>query len=358
MIKARKIEHKCELRLLITFPYNKELILKVRKINDIRWSVSYSGWHIPYSLESIKLVLETFPNIELGDSEILLLKKDKNPIIFAYLKKYERWLKHMRYSDSTIKTYIKSLRTFLLFNKSKPVEELDSDDMVRFVNDYIIKNNYSFMYQNQVISAGKLFFREVLNKEMEVEMFRRPRKERKLPNVLSRNEVKQILGVIKNVKHRTILSLIYACGLRRSEILNLRIEDIDSRRHFLLIIKGKGRKDRLVPISKKIIELLREYYRLYTPRYWLFEGSTAGEQYSETSLAKILKKALVAANIKKPATLHWLRHSYATHLLESGTDLRYIQTLLGHSSSKTTEIYTHVSERSLQNIRTPYDDLF
>jgi len=125
----------------------------------------------------------------------------------------------------------------------------------------------------------------------------------------------------------------------------------------LLIKQAKGKKDRIVPISEKIIELLREYYKSYKPQTWLFEGQTKGKQYSEKSLENVLRQALQKANIKKPVSLHWLRHSYATHLLESGTDLRFIQELLGYNSSKTTEIYTHVSTKSLQKIKSPFDDL-
>ena len=160
-----------------------------------------------------------------------------------------------------------------------------------------------------------------------------------------------------NIKHRTMLSLIYACGLRRSELLNLRPLNVDSKRNLLLILNSKGKKDRVVPISDNIVEMLRNYYKMYKPKVWLFEGQKAGDQYSEESLAKVLKQACIKAGIKKPVTLHWLRHSYATHLLESGTDLRYIQELLGHKSSKTTEIYTHVSTKSLQNIKSPFDEL-
>ena len=140
-------------------------------------------------------------------------------------------------------------------------------------------------------------------------------------------------------------------------MLNLKSKDVDSKRHLLIIRNAKGFKDRVVPISEKLIEMLRAYYKKYKPKIWLFEGQKIGEQYSEESLAKVLKNALTLCNIKKPVTLHWLRHSYATHLLESGTDLRYIQELLGHKSSKTTEIYTHVSQKSIQQIRSPYDDL-
>lgn len=153
------------------------------------------------------------------------------------------------------------------------------------------------------------------------------------------------------------MSLIYACGLRRSEVLNLRPKDVDSNRNLLIIRKSKGKKDRIIPISIKTIEMLREYYLEYKPKLWLFEGQQPGEQYSATSLQKILKQSVKKSKINKPVTLHWLRHSYATHLLEAGVDLRFIQEILGHNSSRTTEIYTHVSTKNLQNIKSPFDDL-
>jgi len=192
---------------------------------------------------------------------------------------------------------------------------------------------------------------------LDIELIHRPRREHKLPNVLSKEEIKAILGAPVNQKHRTMLSLIYACGLRRSELLYLKPSDVDSRRHLLIIRNAKGKKDRVVPISDKIIEMLREYYKMYKPILWLFEGQAGGENYSEKSLQSVLKQAIAKAEIDKPVTLHWLRHSYATHLLEAGTDLRYIQELLGHKSSKTTEIYTHVTERSLSKIKSPFDEL-
>jgi integrase/recombinase XerD len=192
---------------------------------------------------------------------------------------------------------------------------------------------------------------------MEVDFIQRPRREKRLPNVLSKEEVKAILEAPTNLKHRAMLSLIYACGLRRSELLNLTLKDILSDRNLLFIRQSKGKKDRMVPISLKIIGMLRDYYKAYKPKTWLFEGQFPNTKYSEMSLAKVLKQSMLKAKVNKNVSLHWLRHSYATHLLESGTDLRYIQELLGHSSSRTTEIYTHVSTRNLQQIRSPFDDL-
>jgi len=175
--------------------------------------------------------------------------------------------------------------------------------------------------------------------------------------VLSQEEVKKVLDAHINPKHRLMLAMIYGCGLRCGELLNLKAEHIDSDRLILNIRQGKGQKDRIVPLSPRLLNMLREYYRLYRPRIWLFEGMTAGQPYDQRSLQQVMKTALQKAGINKPATLHWLRHSYATHLLESGTDLRYIQELLGHQSSRTTEIYTHVSKLSIQNIISPFDKL-
>ncbi len=154
-----------------------------------------------------------------------------------------------------------------------------------------------------------------------------------------------------------MLSLVYACGLRRSELLHIKPRDIDSKRKLLLIRNAKGRKDRIAPLSDKLIAMLRAYYKIYKPKTWLFEGQKKGSKYSATSVQKILKLAISEAKINKPVSLHWLRHSYATHLLEAETDLRYIQEILGHKSSKTTEIYTHVSTKSIQQIKSPFDEL-
>ena len=273
------------------------------------------------------------------------------------LLEFSSWMQHKRYSESTIKTYLDGAKSFIKFIHPKSMQHADNNDMVDYVNKYIIANRLSYSYQNQVVNACKLFFREIIKSKLDIDKLERPHRQYKLPNVLSKSEITAILNAHNNVKHKTMLSLIYACGLRRSELLNLKPADVDSKRGLLIIRQGKGRKDRVTPISEKIIQMLREYYKMYRPKEWLFEGQTKGEKYSENSLQNVLKQALEKTKIKKPVTLHWLRHSYATHLLEAGTDLRYIQELLGHKSSKTTEIYTHVSTKSIQNIKSPFDDL-
>jgi integrase/recombinase XerD len=273
------------------------------------------------------------------------------------LEAFKSYMNYRRYSKNTIKTYSDALQIFFKFNATENLEHLTIEHLIKFNNEHILKNNYSASYQNQVINAIKLFYRNRFNRTMEVDFIQRPRREKRLPNVLSKLEVKSILESPINLKHRAMLSLIYACGLRRSELLNLTLKDVLSDRHLLFIRQSKGKKDRMLPISDKLITMLREYYSAYKPKIWLFEGQKPGEQYSERSIQLVLNQALNKAKINKPVTLHWLRHSYATHLLENGTDLRYIQELLGHSSSKTTEIYTHVSTNSIQKIKSPFDDL-
>jgi integrase/recombinase XerD len=248
------------------------------------------------------------------------------------------------------------LRVFLRYFKNKAIEEISNEDLIAFNNDYILKNSFSSSYQNQLVNAVKLYYSAIQNKRIDVDLVHRPRREKTIPNVLSKEEVKRILDAPYNLKHRAMLSMIYSCGLRRSELLNLTKLDIDSKRMVVVIRMAKGKKDRIVPLSPKILILLRDYYKSYQPKYFLFEGQDGGK-YSEKSLESVFKQSLLKARIEKPATMHWLRHSYATHLLESGTDLRYIQDLLGHKSSKTTEIYTHVSTKNIQNIRSPFDDL-
>ena len=371
-IIAERVIHKGASRIALLFAYDSELISLVKKLSDARWSSTMKCWHVPDRaniLSDLENILEGKALLDYHD-----LKHETNAVplkeeaIFievpqqidedkVRLEEFRKWMIHRRYSDSTINTYTGMLDLFLRFIRPKESSEISSDDMVRFVNEYIIPRGLSYTFQNQVINAAKLFFSHIYKTDLDVETFERPRREHKLPNVLSKEEIKRILEALTNTKHRVMLTVIYACGLRRSELINLRPGDIDSERGVLKIRQSKGKKDRIVPVSEKLIGILRDYYRNYKPAIYLFEGQAKGEQYSASSMQKVLKEACKKAGIRKPVTLHWLRHSYATHLLESGTDLRFIQELLGHSSSKTTEIYTHVSTKSIQKIKSPFDDL-
>ncbi|MBN2727956.1 MAG: site-specific integrase [Bacteroidales bacterium] len=361
-IEFLRSEHRGHKVVLLRFDYNSNIISKLKNEGKARWSASKKCWYYfeeDFNIQAFTKMLPEGIERDLKNFEATETSKTnhEDSAISGYIKQFINWMEHKRYSESTINTYSEVLKVFLQHYSNKDLKTINNDDVVQYVHQNIVKKGLSFSYQNQLVNALKLFFREVVKSEIIIDKLQRPRREHKLPNVLSKEEIKAIIEAPANTKHRTMLSLIYACGLRRSEILNLKPRDIDSKRHLLIIRNAKGRKDRVVPISDKLIEILREYYKMYKPKAWLFEGQKAGEKYSEESLAQVLKKALYLCKISKPVTLHWLRHSYATHLLESGTDLRYIQELLGHKSSKTTEIYTHVTQKSLQQIRSPFDDL-
>ena len=280
-----------------------------------------------------------------------------SPDARADLARFREWLESRRFPDTTIRTYTSMMETFLKFVAPRQASQCTADDLVRMVNDYVLPRGLSYSYQNQLISAVKKFYKEVCSNTIDPGTFSRPRARHKLPNVLSKDEVKRVLAAPMNEKHRMILSIIYGCGLRRSEAIMLEPQDIDRDRMLLSVRQAKGFKDRIVPISPKLVELVDSYLRRYRPVLYLFEGQRQGDRYSAASVEKIFRVACTKAGIRKKITLHGLRHSYATHLLEAGTDLRYIQELLGHRSSKTTEIYTHVTEKSIQKIRSPFDDL-
>ena len=343
---AKLLTHKNEKRIAVYFDKNVEFIARIKQIDGARWSQSLVAWHLPDTEENrgrfkIKPASPSLPSVE-GIEQI---------------EKFKQWLRSKRYSESTLSTYSDALKSFFVFYREKPIAEINNEDVIIYNNEYILKNNLSASYQNQLTNALKLYFATIRETKIEIDKIHRPKRSKVLPNVLSKEEVKLILEAHTNSKHKTMLSLIYSCGLRCGELLALQPVHIDSKRNIVLLKNAKGKKDRIVPLSPKILKLLRDYYALYKPKTYLFEGQFAGKPYDSRSLQLILKQALVKVNIKKPVTLHWLRHSYATHLLESGTDLRYIQELLGHNSSKTTEIYTHVSTKSIQQIKSPFDDL-
>lgn len=273
------------------------------------------------------------------------------------LEEYKNRLIQQRYSGNTINIYCNYFKDFCDYFKNYDLKNIQPEQINKYILDLIKKRNISVSQQNQRINAIKFYYEKILGKEKQYYSIYRPKKEQKLPEVLSKNEVKRIFDSCDNIKHRCILMLIYSAGLRRSELINLKISDIDSERMVIHIKGGKGKKDRISLLSENTLHILRNYYKIYKPKVYLFEGATGGK-YSPTSVANILKKAAFKAGIKKRVTPHMLRHSFATHLLEQGTDLRYIQELLGHNSSKTTEIYTHVSKKAINKIRNPIDEFF
>ena len=266
-----------------------------------------------------------------------------------------RRLQALRYSDNTIDCYCNCLRAFLRFMGAKDLLKIDNEDLIEFINLFVIRYGLSVTYQNQVINVVKLFFGNLPGTAMRLDLIERPKAPEQLPTILSQTEVARLLTASENLKHTAMLATVYALGLRRAELLNLKIGDIDSSRMVVIIREGKGLKDRMIPLPEKLLLKLRQYWSGYRPGEYLFEGETPRTQYSETSLRNVLKQAAGKAGISKKISMHDLRHAFATHHLENGTDIRHIQELLGHKRIETTVRYTHVSFESLQGLKSPYE---
>ncbi|RFN58503.1 integrase [Marixanthomonas ophiurae] len=262
-----------------------------------------------------------------------------------------------RLSKNTIYTYKGVTALFLRYMQLKKAKEINALWIQRFNHDYVIVGDYSVSYQNQCINGIKKYI-DFCSMDVDFELLERPQKPKKLPVVLTKEEIKTLLEVTHNIKHKTLLAILYSGGLRIGEALAMHITDVDSKRGLLFIRNAKGKKDRYTLLSIKILDLLRHYYKQYKPKKYLFEGQH-GDRYSNASARAVFLRSIKRAEITKQGiTLHTLRHSFATHLLESGTDIRYIQELLGHKSPNTTMIYTHVTESSLKKIKNPLDELY
>lgn len=268
-------------------------------------------------------------------------------------QRMEERLKLEGYSYRTRKTYIQHIKLFVAYHKKDP-RQLAACDVERYLLYLLDEKEVFHSYVNQSVSAIKYFYGKVLNQPLKMASFPRPKKARKLPVVLSEQEVLRILAQIRNLKHQAIIMLIYSAGLRVSEVVRLKVSDIDGDRKMLRVKAGKGAKDRYTLLSEVALETLRNYCKVYRPKEWLFEGQRKGH-YSRRSVEKIMENAIKRSGIQKKASVHTLRHSFATHLLEHGTDIRYIQELLGHSNIKTTQIYTHVAKQQTEKITSPLD---
>lgn len=367
-VKLIPFLHYNDNQIAIIFSYNEKVKSHLIKLPDIKWSKTHKTFYIKYSSENKKKVynhlrdincfidysaIKTKTSISNTISHILLPKlRDSQKID---LKKFKKWLQQKRLSENTVNTYTEVTGFFIRYSSLKNTSDYTKRLIESFNYDFIVKPNKSISYQNQCINGIKKYleYNEVVVESLDL---KRPRKEKKLPVVLSVNEVKQLFEATHNLKHKTLLSLVYSAGLRIGEAISLKVKDIDSNRMLIHIRGAKGKKDRYTLLSESFLLLLRSYYVQYKPSNYLFEGQKR-QQYSNTSAQKALKNAVNRINLKKHITLHTLRHSFATHLLENGTDIRYIQELLGHNSPKTTMIYTHVSETSIRKIQNPFDNL-
>ena len=260
-----------------------------------------------------------------------------------------------RYSKNTIESYQSHLRLVRSHFDNKSFKQISDKELFEFIYHLIHTKNISASYQRQIVGGLKLFYKEIYNRQIPFEYLKVERQEKKLPVVLSKQEVRALINSISNLKHKAIMALLYGSGLRIGELLELKKTDIDSQRMVVHIRGAKGKKDRYSVLSENVLDLLRKYYKKYQPKEYLFEGQNGGK-YSNESAGQVFKRALLKARINKKATLHTLRHSFATHLLEDGIGIAHIQKLLGHSNINTTLIYTQIAEDALFRIKSPLDN--
>lgn len=347
------------------FRYNDELLNIIRGLNRFKWSNSRRCWYGTFNQNILNLIRKSFEGIStLVEDESLYtapelkkikvdrkLSKENREVLDSFIK----YLEGRRYSQSTIETYSIFIGDFLKYLKEKSIKATTNRDVELFIEDVFIPRKYSISTHRQFISSIKLF--KVFHPDCDIEEVNltMPRKDRHLPTVLSQQEVLEILRCTKNLKHRAILALLYSCGLRIGELINLELRHIDIQRNQLAVKNSKGRKDRYVKMADSLAPLIRNYVQTYKPKVYFAEGKP-NEKYTASSVRAFLKRSCQLAQINKNVTPHTLRHSYATHLLEGGTDIRLIQTLLGHNKPETTMIYTHVSKSSLDKINNPLDE--
>jgi len=352
-------------RLKLIFGFNKELSYLLKKMPFHSWDSVNKWWTVPFSE---KFLTEITGTAKAQNLNVLFEEEpkteDKAPRITAFdvvnyrqcPEEYVLKLKELRYSLSTIKSYKGLFEEFINYYHKYDIKSIDEKMIIAFMQYLVIERKVSTSYQNQSINSIKFYYERVLGGQRKIYLVERPRKEKTLPEVLSEEEFVSVIQKIDNIKHKAIVLLIYSAGLRLSEVVNLRIKDIDSKRMKVFVQQAKGRKDRYTLLSKKVLPILRDYFKEYKPKEWLFEGAK-GHRYSVSSVQTIVKAAYKKAGIKKKVSTHTLRHCFGTHLLENGTDLRYIQSLMGHESSKTTEIYTHITTKGFDQIQNPLDKL-
>ena len=352
----------------IQFVYDKTIQTVIQTLPNPQWSEDFNMFYIANTKANFSLIFDTFRSIAWVNCNYFLPKKvinNHNPKIERKALKlnndhipeaYVQKLLLKQYAKSTVHTYISLFTRFIIHHPGRKIAQLNENDIRNYLEKEI-KLGKSGSTINQTVNAIKFYYEIVLEMPNRFYDIERPIKSKTLPKVLNKKEVGLILKNIKNMKHLCIVSLLYSAGLRRAELLNLKIKDIDGQNNTLFIKDGKGRKDRVTIVSESLIKQLRVYYKEYKPKEYLFEGENGGP-YSPSSVSKIIKRAAKKAGIIKNVSAHMLRHSFATHLLEAGTDLRQIQLLLGHTSTRTTEIYTHVTKSHLKIIKNPLDSLY
>ncbi|HIA35942.1 MAG TPA: recombinase [Flavobacteriales bacterium] len=342
----------------------------IKELPGIQWNDQYSMYYLPNTKHNLDAIFKKFRGIVWINCSHFFINRpvsmSNNPVSADWYRKrnhapdyrpcpesYLMKLELKKYAANTIKTYVSCFEAFLNYYKDVDLMSLDENDIRHYLQT-LVQGQKSNSYINQAINSIKFYYEIVMEMPNRFYSIERPRKEYRLPQVISQEMVKQLIEQTNNLKHKCIVSLLYSSGLRRSELLNLKLYSIDSNRMLIRVEDAKGNKDRYTLLSKTALSDLRKYWMEYKPKDYLFEGAKGG-RYSERSVGQIIKRCALKAGIKRAVSPHMLRHSFATHLLENGTDIRYIQTLLGHSSSKTTEIYTHVAINRYRDIINPLD---
>lgn len=349
MITIIRREHKTRAYLLL-YISGKGNVGRIRSIQGIKYSKSHQCYYLIEKEFPLKRLENRLEKLQLEYK----IKDALSPVARNLLEQYKEYLLGKRYSKSTISTYLNFIQNFVIYLNEKPIKSVNNSDVRLFVQHQVKNRRYSVSTHRQLISAlihfGKLF----LDSEIDTTQLERPRSSSYLPLVLSEEEVIDLLRSTRNLKHRVVLALLYSCGLRIGELISLELFQLDIDRRQLFVKNGKGRKDRVVILAETLLPLLSNYLTSYKPQRYFVEGRP-GEPYSPGSVRKFLKRSCERAGIMKRVTPHTLRHSYATHLIEKGVGLRYVQELLGHAKPETTMIYTHVAKKDLLAIRSPLD---
>jgi site-specific recombinase XerD len=391
-VQLKYMAHRQKENIGIYYPNNSEINTIVRKLKEVRWSQTNKCWYMPLNKDSHKAARDALKTMAVVDDSLLRqylekkkqvvktvvsssasalhLKTSDNIAIspawklskenLAALQKFVEHLKLKAYSPSTIKTYRNEFLQLLRLLRKKPVHELTVDDLKRYMVYCMEKEGIKENTAHSRLNALKFYFEQVLRREKFFWEIPRPRKPFQLPKVLDEKELERMFAAITNIKHKALLFTAYSAGLRVSEVVGLKISDIDSGRMQIRIASAKGKKDRYVGLSILLLDVLRAYLRKGKPRptKYLFEGEKPGISYTSRSAQLIFHQARKKAGIHKEVSFHALRHSFATHLLEKGVDIRYIKDLLGHFSIKTTERYLHVKKEDLITIVNPLDELY
>lgn len=376
VITLSNLQHKGAAHIAIGFEYNDTVKSVVKQLKGVMWSQTYRTFYVPSGKEQLHHIFTYFKekgyfvnysalkqnNLKQLPAPKKQQSKPDSTTLYQQLplthkdllKHYVAFLRGKRLSEQTIKSYGYFVLRFLHFKKHIDTTLWNNTDIDQYMSEVIAKEDYSISSHRQCVGALKYLTALCRVNEFDASTFKRPKKSRYLPTVLSMEETIRLIQVTKNLKHRTVIALLYSSGLRIGELQHLKVSQLDFQRNQVFIKNGKGRKDRMVTLAESIRPLLSNYMATYRPTDWLIEGRD-GMPYSANSIRNFLKDSCKNAMISKKVTPHTLRHSYATHMLENGVDLRHIQELLGHSKPETTMIYTHVAQKDLAKITNPLD---